>query len=82
MNLPVPPDAPEASGTGTLLAASDLGLRVGGRWLWRGVSLKVRDGETLAVSGPSGSGKTLLLRVLAILDTPDEGMRCTPSLAH
>ncbi len=38
-----------------------------------GVSLEVRDGEFLSLLGPSGAGKTTLLRVLAGLETPDEG---------
>src|SRR5579859_3974346 len=37
------------------------------------VSLKIGDGEFVAVLGPSGSGKTSLLRILAGLDQPDAG---------
>jgi len=37
------------------------------------VSLQVRAGESVAIVGPSGSGKTTLLRVVAGLETPDEG---------
>ncbi|MBF0511878.1 MAG: sulfate ABC transporter ATP-binding protein [Candidatus Omnitrophica bacterium] len=37
------------------------------------VSLKIEDGELLALLGPSGSGKTTLLRVVAGLDPFDEG---------
>lgn len=39
----------------------------------RGVSLSVRDGETLVVLGPSGAGKTTLLRVIAGLEHTDSG---------
>lgn len=39
----------------------------------RGVSLQVPEGQMHAVMGPSGSGKSTLLRVLACMDTPDEG---------
>ncbi|MEM7563961.1 MAG: ABC transporter ATP-binding protein [Pseudomonadota bacterium] len=38
-----------------------------------GVSLKITEGETLAIIGPSGSGKTTLLVLLAGLEQPTEG---------
>jgi sulfate/thiosulfate transport system ATP-binding protein len=37
------------------------------------VSLKLEEGELLALLGPSGSGKTTLLRIIAGLDYPDSG---------
>ena len=39
----------------------------------RGVSLQVKEGESLAIIGKSGSGKSTLMHVLATLDQPDEG---------
>jgi ABC-type lipoprotein export system ATPase subunit len=39
----------------------------------QGLSLRVADGEVLAVLGPSGSGKSTLLRLLAGLDRPSAG---------
>ena len=36
-------------------------------------SLKIRPGETLAITGPSGSGKTSLLLLLSGLERPDKG---------
>lgn len=35
------------------------------------VSLRVNDGELVALLGPSGSGKTTLLRIIAGLEAPD-----------
>jgi sulfate transport system ATP-binding protein len=37
------------------------------------VSLRIEDGELVALLGPSGSGKTTLLRLIAGLDVPDSG---------
>jgi ABC-type Fe3+/spermidine/putrescine transport system ATPase subunit len=37
------------------------------------VSLAVHIGESVVILGPSGSGKTTLLRLIAGLETPDEG---------
>jgi ABC-type sugar transport system ATPase subunit len=37
------------------------------------MSLAVRNGEFLVVVGPSGSGKSTLLRIVAGLETPDDG---------
>jgi tungstate transport system ATP-binding protein len=47
--------------------------RYGEKVALRGVSLRVRRGESLSLIGPNGSGKTTLLRVAALLDRPDGG---------
>jgi ABC-type lipoprotein export system ATPase subunit len=40
----------------------------------QGLSLRVAEGEVLAVLGPSGSGKSTLLRLLAGLERPSAGV--------
>lgn len=38
-----------------------------------GVTFSTKKGETLALLGPTGCGKTTILRMIAGLETPDEG---------
>lgn len=40
----------------------------------RDISLKIKDGEFVAVTGRSGSGKSTLLYLLSSLDPPSEGI--------
>jgi phospholipid/cholesterol/gamma-HCH transport system ATP-binding protein len=47
--------------------------QIGGQEILRGVTLKVREGDTLAVLGYSGAGKSVMLRHVLGLMKPDSG---------
>ncbi len=56
-----------------VLEVDELARRYGEREALAGVSLSLREGQTLVVFGPNGAGKTTLLRVLATLLRPHSG---------
>ena len=57
----------------TLITASNLEKTYGTHTLFTGVSLGLEDRDRLGIIGPNGAGKSTLLKILAQLETPDDG---------
>jgi phospholipid/cholesterol/gamma-HCH transport system ATP-binding protein len=68
--------APGQDGLVPVVAVENVHKSFGGRKVLNGISLSVKQGETLAVLGRSGTGKSVLLRLIIGLDTPDSGSIC------
>ncbi|GHJ41841.1 ABC-F family ATP-binding cassette domain-containing protein [Streptomyces sp. TS71-3] len=67
--------------TATLLA-KDLAAGHGDRSLFAGLDLVVAPGDVIGLVGANGAGKSTLLRLLAGLDTPEQGeLRLSPPTA-
>lgn len=62
-----------------MINLSNIHLSLGGRHILKGVDLKVKDKECVAVVGPNGCGKSTLLRVIAGLEEPDSGEMNIPN---
>jgi iron complex transport system ATP-binding protein len=56
------------------IEARDVDWSAAGRLIVHGVGCRVEPGRLLGVIGPNGSGKSSLLRCLAGLRTPDDGV--------
>ncbi|WP_405774978.1 ABC-F family ATP-binding cassette domain-containing protein [Streptomyces sp. NBC_00859] len=64
------------------LVAKDLAAGHGDRSLFSGLDLVVAPGDVIGLVGVNGAGKSTLLRLLAGLDTPEEGeLRLSPPTA-
>ena len=55
------------------LTLQSVGRRYGDTWILQNLDLEVGSGECLALLGPSGCGKSTALRLIAGLETPDDG---------
>ncbi len=56
-----------------LMSTSGIGRHFGYAPVLDRVSVEVMEGQRIGVVGPNGSGKSTLLKLLARLDTPDQG---------
>ncbi|MGY8753810.1 MAG: ATP-binding cassette domain-containing protein [Phycisphaerales bacterium] len=56
-----------------LLSARTISKSYSTRQLFQGVTLHLEEGERLGIIGPNGAGKSTLLKILAGLETADEG---------
>jgi ABC transport system ATP-binding/permease protein len=60
---------------GVMISCHGLTKSFGTRALFEQLSFAVEEGERVALIGPNGTGKSTLLRILAGLETADEGER-------
>jgi phospholipid/cholesterol/gamma-HCH transport system ATP-binding protein len=65
--------APKQGSPVPVIAVENLYKSFAGHKVLNGVTLRVNQGETLAVLGRSGTGKSVLLRLIIGLETPDSG---------
>jgi putative ABC transport system ATP-binding protein len=68
----VPPTSEEVIVVDNLWRTYDMGSEQQVHAL-RGVSLRIRHNEYVAIMGPSGSGKSTLMNLIGCLDTPSQG---------
>ncbi len=56
-----------------LVSAHQLEKSFGSRTLFNGITFSIDSGDRIGLIGPNGAGKSTLLKILAKLETPDEG---------
>jgi ABC-type multidrug transport system fused ATPase/permease subunit len=69
-------DAPNAKALDTLrdhIAFDDVWFRYDDEWILKGVSFKVKKGETVAIVGPTGAGKSTIVQLLPRLYDVQKG---------
>ena len=57
----------------TILELKNITKSFGDTQVLKGISLSIRQGEFITLLGASGCGKTTTLRIIAGLETPDDG---------
>ncbi len=56
-----------------VVSLEDVDYDIGQRRVLQGINLTVKSGEKIAIIGANGSGKSTLLRIIAGLNTPENG---------
>jgi ABC-2 type transport system ATP-binding protein len=56
-----------------VLSVRNVKKKIGGKWIIRGISFEIGEGEVFGFLGPNGSGKTTTIRMLVDLIRPTEG---------
>lgn len=56
-----------------IIEITDLGVYLGGAWIFKNLNLEIHRGETLAIVGGSGAGKSTLLRTILNLQPISSG---------
>src|ERR1700704_2268010 len=69
----IEPDAAALADFAVALETRNLSRTVGDKLLVNDISVRVRQGEVLALVGPSGAGKSSFLRLINRLDEPTGG---------
>lgn len=57
-----------------MISIEHLSKKFGNAQILKDISLRIQDGEVVAILGPSGTGKTTLLRSINFLNEPDCGI--------
>lgn len=55
------------------VVAENIGKKYTKEWIFRDLSLVLKDNQSLAITGPNGSGKSTLLQIMAGATPPTEG---------
>ncbi len=56
-----------------LISLNEVSKAVGSKTLFEGLNLSLKTGDALGIIGPNGAGKSTLIKIMGLIDTPDEG---------